>query len=108
MKEELTSLMHMEFCQDEQERVEFAAMAIFAEVFEGKIIDFNDALKKYSISEAEFWENMPFKHILTFQTEPLEKLQKDFPYYTKEKDDKYKACKNKFEVCFLFGEICKN
>ena len=105
MEEELTSLMHMEFCLNEQERIEIAAMAVYAEVFNHKSISFDKALIKYSISEEQFYENMPSKHIFTFAERSLDDLRKSWPDFSKEKHEKYKACKDKFETCRLFEEI---
>ena len=64
--EELTTLMHMEFCRDEQERLELAAMGVEADVFYHRSLSFDDALKVYKITEEQFWENMACKHLLDF------------------------------------------
>lgn len=52
MKEELTSKMHMEFCKDEEERLELAAMAVFADVKKGKSKEI--ALKEYNITADQY------------------------------------------------------
>ena len=104
--DELTSLMHMEFAKDEDERLEFAAGAVESEVFYRLSISFENALKKYDITEEQFFENMTYKHILEFPKKTLEEIHNDgYSAMTKEIHDRYRACKTDLETCFLFGQI---
>ena len=108
MKEELTTLMHMEFCRDEQERIELAAMGIEAEVFYHRSTPFEEALKKYNITEEQFWENKPYRRLLDFPNKTLKQIHADgFTDMTIKEHDRYRACKNKMEVSFLIGQLLR-
>jgi len=102
MKEELTTLMHMEFARDEQERLELAAHGVFDAVYVHKELKFDDALKVYGITEAEFWDNPPYKHVLSFPYRTLENLRKDWSSFSQEEYDRYKSCKTKHEIYEVF------
>jgi hypothetical protein len=80
-----------------------AADGVFFDVFVDKKTTLEKALQRYSITEEQFYENMPYKDMLTFAETPLEELQKKWHNFTKEKHEKYKACKNKFETCQMIG-----
>jgi hypothetical protein len=59
MKEELTSLMHLEFCRDEEERIEMAACGVYFDVNKhGK--DLTESLKRYGITKEQYEENKPY------------------------------------------------
>jgi hypothetical protein len=103
MEEELTTLMHMEFCLDEKERIELAVYGVFNAVFYHQTLSFSEALKKYGITEQIFWENPPFDHMLEFPNKTLEELRKTWPDFEVERYEKYKACKSKEEVYYLIA-----
>jgi hypothetical protein len=108
MKEELTTLMHMEFCQDEDERLTIAAMAIDCEVFRDREISFEDALKKYSITEKQFWEKSTLRDVPNFPNIPLDRLKREYCYITDEYYEKLKACKTKQEICYAHEKYIKD
>jgi hypothetical protein len=107
MKEELTTLMHMEFCKDEEERIELAVHGVFNAVFYHQTMSFSEALKRYGITEQIFWENPPFAHVLEFPNKTLEELREQWHDFEVERYEKYKACKSKEEVYYLFASICR-
>lgn len=57
MKEELTTLMHLEFCKNREEELELLIMQIRSDVFEKKTKTLEDALSQYRVSMAEFEEH---------------------------------------------------
>lgn len=59
MKEELTTKMHMEFCKDEQERIELAACAVYFDVTKYKK-ELEASLKEYNITREQYEGNKPF------------------------------------------------
>ncbi|MDR1369878.1 MAG: hypothetical protein LBJ72_07105 [Dysgonamonadaceae bacterium] len=101
MEEELTTLMHMEFCQDENERLKLAAMSIDCEVFKHRKTSFEDALKKYSITEKQFWEKSTLTKVLAFPNTPLDELKKNY-IMTDELYEKLKVCRTKYEICYTY------
>lgn len=60
MEEELTSKMHSEFAQDEEERLEFAAMAAYMEINKHKK-DFDDTLKEYGLTVEQYEKHRPYQ-----------------------------------------------
>lgn len=54
MKEELTTKMQIEFCKDENEKLDLIAMQIDIDVFEDKRMTLKEALKYYGISWEQF------------------------------------------------------
>lgn len=54
MKEELTTLMHTEFCRNDEERFELLIMQITADVFEDRTKTLYDALKEYGMTMEQF------------------------------------------------------
>jgi hypothetical protein len=107
MKEELTTLMHMEFCKDEDERLDIAAMSIDVEVFRNREIAFEDALKKYSITEKQFWKKSTLRDVLDFPNIPLSELKKKYFYMPDELYEEIKACKTKQEICYTYEKYTK-
>lgn len=57
MREELTTKMHMEFCNTDDERLELAAMAVFSDMRKGNSL--SDSLKKYGISAEDYEKHKP-------------------------------------------------
>jgi hypothetical protein len=101
MKEELTTLMHLEFCKDEKEELEMKADGVYFDVFRNKRLTFEDALKRYQISEEQVWENMTYNHIFDFPKQSLEEHREKYGSISRKKHNLYKACKNNREICQL-------
>ena len=57
LKEELTTAMHSEFCLNEAERLELAAIAVFSDIRKG--IDFQKSLSENNITEDQFDKYKP-------------------------------------------------
>lgn len=102
MQDELTTLMHVEFCQTEEEELELRSDGVYFDVFKHRKMTFQKALQVYEITESQFWENMPYKHVLDFPTTKFEDLKYAI---TKEMHERYKKCKNKLEICYLLEDI---
>ena len=58
MKEELTTDMHLEFCKDEEDRLDTAACAVYMAVLKHKQ-DFKESLAKYNITEKQYEKYKP-------------------------------------------------
>jgi hypothetical protein len=56
MKEELTALMHLEFCKDEQEAMELRVMTVAAVKERGGNVD--EALKDMGLTKEEYNNNV--------------------------------------------------
>jgi hypothetical protein len=102
MEEELTTLMHMEFCQDEDERLDIAAMAIDCEVFQRREISFENALKKYSITEKQFWEKSTLRNVPNYPNTPFDP-EKSPGFITEKLYNELKACETKYEMLYVYG-----
>jgi tRNA U34 5-carboxymethylaminomethyl modifying enzyme MnmG/GidA len=107
MKEELTTLMHMEFCKDEDERLDIAAMSIDMEVFRRREIDFETALKKYSITEKQFWEKSTLTKVLDYPNTPMEKFSPN-KFMPEELHEKLKECKTKLEILYTYEKYMQD
>ena len=105
MTEELTSIMHTEFAKDEDERIEFASIGVYADVFKHRKTTLKDALIRYTVTENQFWDSISDMNCFSFPHRSLDDLRKDWPHFSKEKYEKYKACKTKEEICCLFESI---
>jgi tRNA U34 5-carboxymethylaminomethyl modifying enzyme MnmG/GidA len=108
MEEELTTLMHMEFCLNEEERLDIAAMSIDCEVFQKREITFEAALKKYSITEKQFWEHSTLTEVLDYPKMTLEEFKKNRCYFTEKLHNILKACKTKQEICYAYEKYLKD
>jgi tRNA U34 5-carboxymethylaminomethyl modifying enzyme MnmG/GidA len=107
MKEELTTLMHMDFCLNEDERLDIAAMSIDMEVFRKREISFEDALKKYSITEKQFWEKSTLTKVLDYPNIPMEKFSPN-KFMPEELHEKLKECKTKLEILYTYEKYMQD
>jgi hypothetical protein len=75
MKEELTSLMHLEFCKDEQEAMDLRVMSVAAVKARGG--DVEAALKDVGLTRDEYNNNLAF----VFNFSKQEEKNHAHPYY---------------------------